>query len=76
MGWLFKYFGVDLNIIFAAAEKIFGKNADLIKKAIEEGYQLGSEKEKLAKSKSKNRLHPGRSGGIPPRVAACRGADS
>ncbi|MBI2450148.1 MAG: 2-oxoacid:acceptor oxidoreductase family protein [Candidatus Nealsonbacteria bacterium] len=53
IGLLFKYFGVDLNILFAAAEKTFGKNADLVKKSIQEGYQLDSEKEKLKKLKPK-----------------------
>lgn len=51
IGLLFKYFGVDLEIILESAEKLFGKNADLIKKAIQEGYQLGQEKEKLKISK-------------------------
>ena len=53
IGLLFKYFGVDLNILFAAAEKTFGKNADMVKKSIQEGYQLGSEKEKLKKLTAK-----------------------
>ncbi|MBI2626376.1 MAG: 2-oxoacid:acceptor oxidoreductase subunit alpha [Candidatus Nealsonbacteria bacterium] len=53
IGLLFKYFGVDLNILFAAAEKTFGKNADMVKKSMQEGYQLGSEKEKLKKFKSR-----------------------
>lgn len=53
IGLFFKYFGVDLDILFNAAEKTFGKNSDLIKKAIEEGYQLGSQKEKLKRSKPK-----------------------
>jgi len=53
IGLLFKHFGVDLDVILNSAEKVFGKNADLIKKAIQEGYQLGCEKEKLKISKSK-----------------------
>ena len=52
IGLLFKHFGVDLDVILNSAEKVFGKNADLIKKAIQEGYQLGCEKEKLKISKS------------------------
>lgn len=47
IGLLFKHFGVDLNIILTAAEKMFGKNADAIKKAIEEGYNSAAAKEKL-----------------------------
>lgn len=54
IGLLFKYFGVDLEIILAAAEKTFGKSSDLIKKAIEEGYQLGAKKEELKISKPKS----------------------
>ncbi len=53
IGLLFKYFGIDLNILFTAAEKTFGKNAELVKKSMQEGYQLGSEKEKLKKLPSK-----------------------
>lgn len=53
IGLLFKYFGVDLNILFYAAEKIFGKNADMVKKSIEEGYQMGVQKEVLKKLKAK-----------------------
>jgi 2-oxoglutarate ferredoxin oxidoreductase subunit alpha len=49
IGLLFKYFGVELKILLAAAEKEFGRNPDLIKKAIEEGYKLAREKEKLRK---------------------------
>jgi 2-oxoglutarate ferredoxin oxidoreductase subunit alpha len=51
IGLLFKYFGVDLEILLEAAEKEFGKKADLIKKAIEEGYRLGRERERLRKTK-------------------------
>ncbi|MDP2664329.1 MAG: 2-oxoacid:acceptor oxidoreductase family protein [bacterium] len=53
IGYLFKHFGVDLKILTDAAEKEFGKKADLIEKAIEEGYRLGKEKEKLGKSNPK-----------------------
>jgi 2-oxoglutarate ferredoxin oxidoreductase subunit alpha len=53
IGYLFKYFGVDLKILLEAAEKAFGKNAVLIKKAITEGYQLGKVKERLKKLKPK-----------------------
>lgn len=47
IGLLFKHFGIDLSILFSAAEKTFGKNADMVKKSIQEGYQIGSEKETL-----------------------------
>jgi 2-oxoglutarate ferredoxin oxidoreductase subunit alpha len=53
IGYLFKHFGVDLKILLDTAEKEFGKKADLIKKAIVEGYQLGKVKEKLKKLKPK-----------------------
>ena len=53
IGYLFKNFGVGLNLLMDAAEKEFGKKADLIKKAIEEGYSLAKEKEKLKKLKPK-----------------------
>src|SRR3989344_1401472 len=36
VGLLFKHLGVALGIILTEADEIFGKNADLIKKAIEE----------------------------------------
>lgn len=49
IGLLFKHFGVDFNTILTAAEKIFGKNIDLIKKAIKEGYDSAETKEKLGK---------------------------
>lgn len=48
IGLLFKHFGVDLSVVLAAAERIFGKN-DLIGKAIEEGYGLLQTKERLRK---------------------------
>jgi len=47
IGLLFKHFGVNLDILFTASEKVFGKKADLIKKAIEDGYQSGSQKEPI-----------------------------
>lgn len=46
IGLLFKYFGISLDIVLAAAEKLFGKN-DLIDKAIKEGYELSGAKESL-----------------------------
>ncbi|MEK7503690.1 MAG: 2-oxoacid:acceptor oxidoreductase subunit alpha [Patescibacteria group bacterium] len=50
IGLLFKYFGADLEIILTEADEIFGKKAGLIKKAIEEGYKLGVQKETLRRS--------------------------
>ncbi|MDP3991141.1 MAG: 2-oxoacid:acceptor oxidoreductase family protein [Candidatus Nealsonbacteria bacterium] len=49
IGMFFKHFGVGLKIILAAVEKEFGSKSDLIKKAVEEGYQLVETKEKLKK---------------------------
>ena len=49
IGYLFKLFGVDLEILLKAAEEQFGQNSDLIKKAIQEGYGLTQTKEKLEK---------------------------
>lgn len=53
IGLLFKYFGPDLKIILAVAERTFGQKAGLIMKAIEEGYKLGKEKLRLKKMKPK-----------------------
>ena len=50
IGWFFKYFGIDKNFLIEEAEKLFkGKHEDLIKQAIEKGYGLTQEKEKLEK---------------------------
>src|SRR3989338_375372 len=46
-------FGVALDVILTATEKVFDQNADLIKKAVAEGYRSGSQKEKLKISKPK-----------------------
>ncbi|OGZ22230.1 MAG: hypothetical protein A3D46_01595 [Candidatus Nealsonbacteria bacterium RIFCSPHIGHO2_02_FULL_43_13] len=53
VGLLFKHFGVALDVILTATEKVFDQNADLIKKAVAEGYRSGSQKEKLKISKPK-----------------------
>ena len=48
LGWVFKYFGVDKNILFdKMAEKFKGNTLDLIKKSIDEGYELSEEKESI-----------------------------
>jgi len=49
IGYLFKYFGTDKEILLEASDKEFKGKADLIKKAIEEGYNLTKEEEKLEK---------------------------
>lgn len=49
IGYIFKYFGVDEEILLKVAEEKFGKKAGLIKKAIEEGYRIGKQKEKIEK---------------------------
>jgi len=49
IGYLFKTFGVDIEVLLGAVEKQFGKNAEMIKKAVEEGYAMGEKKENLAK---------------------------
>jgi 2-oxoglutarate ferredoxin oxidoreductase subunit alpha len=46
IGWFFKYFGADKHFLLEEAGKIFGgSKIDLIKKAIEIGYDLAKEKE-------------------------------
>jgi len=48
LGWVFKYFGVDKNVLFdKMAEKFKGDTLDLIKKSIEEGYELNEQKESI-----------------------------
>ncbi|MFH1582219.1 MAG: 2-oxoacid:acceptor oxidoreductase subunit alpha [bacterium] len=49
IGWLFKYFGVDEKFLFEEAKKEFGEKSDVIQKAIEEGYILAQETEKMGK---------------------------
>jgi len=53
IGLLFKHLGVDLDIVLAEAEKVFGKN-DLITKAIEQGYGLTKIKERIKKIGKEN----------------------
>ncbi|MFH1820795.1 MAG: 2-oxoacid:acceptor oxidoreductase subunit alpha [Candidatus Nealsonbacteria bacterium] len=47
IGYLFRHFGVDKEIIFKIADDQFGEKSALIKKAIEEGYNATETKEKL-----------------------------
>lgn len=47
IGWLFKYFGVSKNFLFEQAKEAFGQNSEKIIKAIEKGYLLAEEEEKL-----------------------------
>ena len=47
IGYLFKYLGIDKRIIIEAANKAFKGKDGLIKKAIEEGYRLAVNGEKL-----------------------------
>jgi len=49
IGWLFKYFGVDKEFLFEQARETFGKGSEKIEKAIEKGYLIAEEKEKLEK---------------------------
>jgi 2-oxoglutarate ferredoxin oxidoreductase subunit alpha len=59
IGYLFRYFGVSKKVLFDVAEKEFKKKTDLIKKAIEEGFNLAKEKEKFKKIGSENYLISG-----------------
>ncbi len=48
LGWIFKYFGIEKKVLFdQMAEKFQGDKLDLIKKSIDEGYELSEEKEAL-----------------------------
>ena len=49
IGYLFKYFGSDKEFLLKAAEKTFKSKDGVIKKAIEEGYDLAKTEEKLKK---------------------------
>ncbi|MBZ9569321.1 2-oxoacid:acceptor oxidoreductase subunit alpha [Patescibacteria group bacterium] len=49
VGFLFKHFGVNKKILLKAAEKQFREKAKLVKKTIEEGYDLAKTKGKLKK---------------------------
>jgi len=52
IGYLFKYFGVDKEILFKETEREFKEKAGLIKRAIEEGCNLVKTKEKLKRQGS------------------------
>ena len=52
IGSFFKYFGVDKKFVFEEASKEFGVKAELIIKAIDEGYNLVEIKEKLKAQKA------------------------
>lgn len=54
IGYLFKTFGVEKQIIFKIIDKEFKNKTDLVKKAITEGYNLTEEKEKIKKQKKEN----------------------
>lgn len=54
IGAFFKYFGVDLKLLSEEMEKEFGAKSDLIKKAVEEGWNLLETKEKLESGKRAN----------------------
>ena len=54
IGWLFKHFGIDKNFILEQAKEIFGNKSDKIGKAIEEGYLLTEEEDKLEKKNDGN----------------------
>ncbi len=49
IGYLFKLFGVDLDILLTTAREYFGEKSDLVQKAIKEGYASAEVKEKLEK---------------------------
>ncbi len=54
IGAFFKHFGVDLEFLFDEMDKEFGAKSDLIKKAVEEGWNLFKPKEKLERGKGEN----------------------
>jgi len=48
LGWAFKSFGIDKNVLFdLMAKKFKGDKLEMIKKSINEGYELSEEKESL-----------------------------
>ena len=48
LGWVFKSFGIDKNVLFdMMAKKFKGEKLEMIKKSIGEGYELSEEKESL-----------------------------
>ncbi len=50
LGWLFKYFGVDKNVLFKQLKKKFkGDKFDLVEKAVNEGYKLTEKEEDIKK---------------------------
>jgi len=50
IGFLFKYFGIDKDFLLQEAKNEFGNNFEKIQKAIEEGYGISTETEKLEKN--------------------------
>ncbi|MFH1714172.1 MAG: 2-oxoacid:acceptor oxidoreductase subunit alpha [Candidatus Nealsonbacteria bacterium] len=62
IGSLFKYFGVDKEFLFEEAKREFGEKADLIIKAIAEGWELVKESEKIKKQEKKNYFISGNEG--------------
>ena len=48
LGWTFKSLGIDKNVLFdMMAKKFKGEKLEMIKKSIDEGYNLSEEKESL-----------------------------
>ena len=62
IGSLFKYFGVSKDFLFEESKKEFGDKSDLINKAIEEGWNLVEEKEKIERLSDGNYLISGNEG--------------
>lgn len=54
LGFLFKYFGIDLQFVLSEAGKFFSKKKDVVKKCIAYGYKLGEEKGKWPARKRGN----------------------
>ena len=50
IGYLFKHFGIGLELVLNKAEEEFGKKTELIEKAIREGYDSVQIKEKLERN--------------------------
>src|SRR4030042_3913900 len=62
IGSLFKYFGVSKDFLFEESKKEFGDKSDLINRAIEEGWNLIEEKEKIERLSDGNYLISGNEG--------------
>ncbi len=63
LGWLFKYFGIDKNILLDKMKERFkGDKLDTINKSIDRGYQLSEEKERLEKNGESNYFISGSQG--------------